>query len=65
MDSWSISGLFGIFYGHLVYFAPFGMLYQDKFGNPAVNATFCDVWMFLQPLGQFFKERRGVKLAPT
>jgi hypothetical protein len=25
---------FGIFCGHLVYFFRFGMLYQEKFGNP-------------------------------
>jgi hypothetical protein len=25
---------FGIFYGHLVYFSHFGMLYQEKSGNP-------------------------------
>jgi hypothetical protein len=26
---------FGIFYGHLVCFTRFGMLHQDKSGNPA------------------------------
>jgi hypothetical protein len=41
MAIWSISwqlgifyGHFGIFYGHLVSFTRFGMLYQDKSGNP-------------------------------
>jgi hypothetical protein len=39
----SIFRLFGIFYGHLVYFLPFwyilpvfGMLYQEKSGNPSL-----------------------------
>jgi hypothetical protein len=27
--------LFGIFHGHLVYFSRFGMLQQEKSGNPA------------------------------
>jgi hypothetical protein len=31
---WYIVRSFGIFYGHLVYFPRFGMLYQDKSGNP-------------------------------
>jgi hypothetical protein len=26
---------FGIFYGHLVYFSRFGILHQEKSGNPA------------------------------
>jgi hypothetical protein len=50
MAIWTILGPFGLFYGHLVYFegiwyilwlfgifSPvFGMLYQEKSGNPAV-----------------------------
>jgi hypothetical protein len=42
MDIWSILLPFGILYGHLVYFVViwyafprFGMLYQEKSGNPA------------------------------
>jgi hypothetical protein len=31
---WYILWLFGIFYGYLVYFSHFGVLYQDKSGNP-------------------------------
>jgi hypothetical protein len=31
---WSIRRLFGTFGGHLVYFPRFGMLYQEKSGNP-------------------------------
>jgi hypothetical protein len=31
---WSILLPFGIFYGYLVYFSRFGMLYRDKSGNP-------------------------------
>jgi hypothetical protein len=44
---WYISWSFGLFYGHLVYFkaiwyilGPFGLLYQEKSGNPGWNA--CD-----------------------
>jgi hypothetical protein len=28
---------FGIFYGHLVYFSRFGILHQEKSGNPGRN----------------------------
>jgi hypothetical protein len=35
---WSIFQPFGIFYGNLAYFTPFGMLYQEKSGNPAPQA---------------------------
>jgi hypothetical protein len=31
------SKLFGIFYGYLVYFSRFGMLYQEKSGNPGLQ----------------------------
>jgi hypothetical protein len=31
---WYILWSFGIFCGHLVYFFRFGMLYQEKSGNP-------------------------------
>jgi hypothetical protein len=41
MDIWSILRTFGIFLGHLAYFVEiwynvprFGMLYQEKSGNP-------------------------------
>jgi hypothetical protein len=37
MAIWSISWVFHIFYGHLVYFHRFGILYQDKSGNPALK----------------------------
>jgi hypothetical protein len=43
MTLWSILRLFGnilwpfdIFCGHLVYFPRFGILYQEKSGNPAL-----------------------------
>jgi hypothetical protein len=32
---WYILWPFGIFYGHLVYFSHFGLLYYEKSGNPA------------------------------
>jgi hypothetical protein len=35
MAIWSILPPFDKFYGHLVYFSRFGMLYQEKAGNPA------------------------------
>jgi hypothetical protein len=28
---------FGIFYRHLIYFSRFGMLYQEKSGNPGLK----------------------------
>jgi hypothetical protein len=31
---WDILWPFGTFCGHLVYFSRFGMLYQEKSGNP-------------------------------
>jgi hypothetical protein len=31
---WYILWPFGIFYGYFVCFSRFGMLYQEKFGNP-------------------------------
>jgi hypothetical protein len=34
MTIWYILWSFGIFYGHLVYFYRFGMLYLEKSGNP-------------------------------
>jgi hypothetical protein len=30
-------GLFCVFYGHFIYFSCFGMLYQEKSGNPALQ----------------------------
>jgi hypothetical protein len=37
MDIWSILYLFGIFCGYLEYFSRFGMLYQEKSGNPGTK----------------------------
>jgi hypothetical protein len=34
---WYILWLFGKFYGHLVYFFLFGMLYQEKYGIPGCD----------------------------
>jgi hypothetical protein len=39
MEIWSILWTFGIFCGNLVYIYRFGMLYQEKSGNPAHRAT--------------------------
>jgi hypothetical protein len=38
MSIWSFLKLFGKFYGHLAYFFLFGMLYQEKYGNPGEDA---------------------------
>jgi hypothetical protein len=35
MAIWSILRPFSVYCGHLVYFSCFGMLYQEKCGNPA------------------------------
>jgi hypothetical protein len=48
MDTWSILWSFVIFYGHfvyvvrgnLVYFSRFGILYQEKSGNPGFDIHF-------------------------
>jgi hypothetical protein len=37
---------YGIVRGNLVYFSRFGILYQEKSGNPGLN-----VWMYLQTRG--------------
>jgi hypothetical protein len=34
MTIWSILWLFGLFDGYLVYFPRFGILHQEKSGNP-------------------------------
>jgi hypothetical protein len=39
MDIWNILRTFGIFCVHLVHFSGFGILYQEKSGNPAVPST--------------------------
>jgi hypothetical protein len=36
---WYILLLFGIFYGYLLYFSQFGVLYQEKSGNPGLDAS--------------------------
>jgi hypothetical protein len=45
MTIWSIIRQFGIFYGHMIYimsiwniYFRFGMLYQEKSGNPALES---------------------------
>jgi hypothetical protein len=38
---------FGIFYGYLVYFPRFGMLYQEKSGNPVRRVLRHFEWQFL------------------
>jgi hypothetical protein len=37
MDTWSILQSYAICYGHLVYFNRFGILCQEKSGNPALK----------------------------
>jgi hypothetical protein len=36
---WYILWPFGIFHGYLAYVSRFGMLYQEKSGNPAYRRT--------------------------
>jgi hypothetical protein len=38
MDICSILWPFDLFYSHLVYFPRFGMLHQEKSGNPDLDA---------------------------
>jgi hypothetical protein len=37
MAIWYVSWPFGMFHGHLVNFPRFGMLYEEKSGNPAFD----------------------------
>jgi hypothetical protein len=53
----SILGPFGIFYGYLVYFSRFGILYQEKSGNPSsgqrcecLRSKFCSILLQLPVL---------------
>jgi hypothetical protein len=39
MSIWYILQSFGIFFGYLVYFSRFGVLYQEKSGNLACKQT--------------------------
>jgi hypothetical protein len=38
MAIWNILWTFGVFYNHLVHFSGFGIVYQEKSGNPAVES---------------------------
>jgi hypothetical protein len=41
MAIWYILWPFGMSYGYLVYFSRFGMLYQEKSGNPGLSPVQC------------------------
>jgi hypothetical protein len=43
MDIWDILLPFGTFSVHLVHFSVFGILYQEKSGNPGVKTNFAAV----------------------
>jgi hypothetical protein len=43
MAIWSISRPSGIFYGHLIYFPPFSMFYQEKSCNPDRYVSFIKI----------------------
>jgi hypothetical protein len=45
MAIWDILWPFGIFYGHLVHFFGFGIMYQEKSGNPGSNVFFQCLWV--------------------
>jgi hypothetical protein len=47
MAIWTILWRFGIFYDHLVHFSGFGIMYQEKSGNPANKTFFCAVKIML------------------
>jgi hypothetical protein len=40
MAIWYILRTFVIFYGNLVYFPRYGMLYKEKSGNPVLKTNF-------------------------
>jgi hypothetical protein len=54
---WYILWPFGIFYGHLVYFSRFGMLYQVNSGNPVSNLHF----LFVASYRKRLKEEKPKK----
>jgi hypothetical protein len=48
MDIWSILQPFGTFYGNLVYYSRFGMLYHEKSGKPGFYKSFsADIPMYV------------------
>jgi hypothetical protein len=49
---WNILWRFGIFYDHLVHFPGFGIMYQEKSGNPALNPR----------VGMHLRDGRDLKL---
>jgi hypothetical protein len=44
-DSWDILRQFGTFYVTLVHFSGFGIMYQEKSGNPGRNRPISDLAM--------------------
>jgi hypothetical protein len=70
---WYILWPFGIFCGHLVYvfydylvyFSRFGILYQEKSGNPAVKPVrggliyFVVIWNIFPHFGIFYRDKSG------
>jgi hypothetical protein len=61
MDNLSIFCSFVIFYGHLVYFLPFGILYQEKSGNP-VTAWSSGIVSTFGVLGREIESNQGIGL---
>jgi hypothetical protein len=53
---WSMVWRFGIFCGHLVYFARFGMVYKDRSGNPDPG------WLHFSAIFGNFLQRIGFLL---
>jgi hypothetical protein len=47
---WYFLWSFGIFYAHLVYFSRFGMLHQEKSGNPGFGRNFASSVLLSQPI---------------
>jgi hypothetical protein len=43
---WDILWPFGIYCSHLVYFSGFGIMYQDKSGNPGLASSIADLNWF-------------------
>jgi hypothetical protein len=58
MVNWNILRSFGTshrYCGHLIYFPHFGILYQEKPGNPALN-TALDAQIFFMEIANFLSE---------
>jgi hypothetical protein len=48
MAIWNILRTFGIFYDLLVHFSGFGIMYQEKSGNPSLKGDVAELYPLIQ-----------------